>query len=147
VTEYIARAQTTIAAPASLVWKALTDPDLIRQFMFGTEVVTTWEPGTPIHYRGTWEGKPYEDKGTILEVEPGKRMRSTHFSPLSGQPDVPENYHTLTYTLAEEGGRTTVTLTQDNNPDQAAVAHSEGMWQPMLESLRELVESGAPPAA
>ncbi|MGO4691145.1 SRPBCC family protein [Glaciibacter sp. 2TAF33] len=145
--DFIARAQTTIAAPASRVWKALTDPGLIRQYMFGTEVITTWEPGTSIRYRGEWEGKPYEDKGTILDFEPEKRMRSTHFSPLGGQPDAPENYHTLTYTLAEEGGRTTVTLTQDNNPDQAAAAHSESMWQPMLESLRELVESGTPPAA
>jgi Activator of Hsp90 ATPase homolog 1-like protein len=74
-------------------------------------------------------------------------MRSTHFSPLSGQDDVPENYHTLTYTLAEEGDRTVVTLTQDNNPDQAAATHSEGMWKPMLESLRELIEGGVPPAA
>jgi uncharacterized protein YndB with AHSA1/START domain len=147
VNDYVARAQTTIDAPAGRVWKALTDPDLIRQYMFGTEVITTWEPGTPIRYRGQWQGKPYEDKGTILEFEPGKRMRSTHFSPLSGQPDVPENYHTLTYTLAEAGDRTTVTLTQDNNPDPAAAAHSEGMWQPMLESLRELIENSDPSAA
>jgi uncharacterized protein YndB with AHSA1/START domain len=141
VDDHVAQAQTRINAPASFVWKALTEPALIRHYMFGTEVITTWEPGSPIRYRGEWHGKPYEDKGTILEFEPGKRMRSTHFSPLSGEDDVPANYHTLTYTLVEDAGTTTVTLTQDNNPDRAAAEHSEGMWQQMLESLRKLVET------
>ena len=77
----------------------ITDPKSMREFFFGSEVVTDWTVGGPIIWRGEWEGKPYEDKGEIVAFEPGRRLVTTHFSPLTGQPDVPENYHTLTWTL------------------------------------------------
>ena len=64
---YVAKAAITINAPASKVWDALTKPDLIKQYLFGTEVTTDWQAGSPITYRGTWEGKTYEDKGKILQ--------------------------------------------------------------------------------
>jgi uncharacterized protein YndB with AHSA1/START domain len=84
-------------------------------------------------------GKRYEDKGTILEVQPERLLRSTHFSPLSGLDDVPENYHTVTNTLEDDGGGARLTLTQDNNADAEAAAHSEQNWNTMLESLRALL--------
>ena len=51
----------------------------------------------------------------ILEFEPEKRLVSTHWSPLSGVADSPENYHTVAYELSAQDGDTVVTLTQDNN--------------------------------
>ena len=77
--------------------------------MFGSEIVTDWKVGSPILFRGTWEGKPFEDKGEILEVTPPTRMRVTHFSPLTGEADVPENYHEVRYDLAPAGDGTRVT--------------------------------------
>ena len=50
---YVAKAAITINAPASKVWDALTNPDLIKQYLFGTEVTTDWQVGSPITYRGT----------------------------------------------------------------------------------------------
>ena len=76
---------------------------------------TDWTVGGPIVWRGEWDGKAYEDKGKILELEPGRRLVHTHFSPLSGQEDAPENYHTLTWTLEDQTGKTKLTLSQDNN--------------------------------
>jgi uncharacterized protein YndB with AHSA1/START domain len=108
-----AKATTTIQAPASKVWAAITRPKLIKQYLFNTEVISDWKEGSPIVYRGEWEGKPFEDKGKILQIEPEKRLVSTHWSPLSGVPDTPENYHTVAYELSEQGGRTEVTITQD----------------------------------
>jgi uncharacterized protein YndB with AHSA1/START domain len=37
---FIARASTSIHAPLDKVWKALVDPHAIKQYMFGTNVVT-----------------------------------------------------------------------------------------------------------
>ena len=139
--KFIARAKTTINAPASNVWEALTKPELIKQYMFGTDVISDWKVGSPIIYRGEWQGKPFEDKGKILEVKPGKSLVSTHWSPLSGVPDSPENYHTVTYTLSEKEGKTEVTLTQDNNASEEEKAHSEQNWNQMLDGLKKLVES------
>ena len=78
----------------------------IKEYMFGSQVVTDWRQGSPITWKGTYEDKEYEDKGEILEIEPERRLRVTHFSPLSGQEDRPENYHTLSYELEERAGGT-----------------------------------------
>jgi len=122
---YVAKATTTIEVPASKVWEALTRPDLIKQYLFGTEVTTDWKVGSPITYKGVWEGKAYEDKGKIIKFEPEKTLVSTHWSPLSGVPDTPENYHTVTYQLSEKDGKTDVTILQDNNATEDEKAHSE----------------------
>jgi uncharacterized protein YndB with AHSA1/START domain len=108
--------------------------------MFGTELLTGWEVGGPIRWRGTWEGKAYEDKGEILEFEPRRRLKMTHFSPLTGQEDVPENYHTLTWTLEGVAGSTRLTLAQDNNDSPEAAAHSKGMWDSLVQSVKEIAE-------
>jgi uncharacterized protein YndB with AHSA1/START domain len=137
----VATATTIIDASAERVWTALTDPAIIKQYMFGSDVTSDWTVGSTITYAGEYEGKRYEDHGEILEIEPGVRLRSTHFSPLSGQPDVPENYHTLTYTLEPDGDHTRLTLTQDNNGSKTEVEHSAANWQQMLDSLKSVVES------
>jgi len=136
-----AKATLTIRAPASKVWDALTKPELIKQYFFGTTVVTDWKVGSPIYYRGEWQGRSYEDKGKIVEVQPKKRLVSTHWSPLAGVPDSPENYHTVTYTLSEHDGNTDVTILQDNNASEEEKLHSEENWKMVLSGLKKLLES------
>ena len=137
---YTARASTTITAPAFKVWDAITKPELIKKYLFDTDVISDWKVGSPILYRGEWQGKHFEDKGKILEVEPEKRLVSTHWSPLSGVPDVPENYHTVTYQLSEKNGTTTVTILQDNNASVGEKEHSEENWKAVLEGMKNLLE-------
>jgi uncharacterized protein YndB with AHSA1/START domain len=136
----IAKAQTDIGAPKSRVWQALVDPDAIEKYMFGTHVTSDFQKGSPITWKGEWEGKKYEDKGEILDIEPGKRLRYSHFSPLMGKPDKPENYHNVTIDLSGDEQHTHVTLSQDNNADEKAKAHSEKNWKMMLDGLKRFVE-------
>ena len=138
--KFTATATTTIDAPVSKVWHALVTPEIIKQYLFDTDVISDWNVGSPIIYRGEWEGKPFEDKGKILEIEPEKTLKSTHWSPLSGVPDTPENYHTVTYTLTGQGESTEVTITQDNNASEEEKAHSEKNWQTVLEGMKKLLE-------
>jgi uncharacterized protein YndB with AHSA1/START domain len=135
-----AKASTTIHASKDAVWQALVDPGAISRYMFGAQVDSDWREGSPITWKGEFKGKPFEDKGKVLEVAPGKRLRYSHFSPLSGVPDKPENYHTVTIDLSGDGGQTRVSLAQDNNADEKARAHSEKNWATMLEGLRKYVE-------
>jgi uncharacterized protein YndB with AHSA1/START domain len=139
--KFVATAKTTINAPASKVWEAITTPELIKQYLFDTEVISDWKAGSPITYKGQWQGKPFEDKGKILQMEPGKSMVSTHWSPLSGVPDTPENYHTVSYQLFEKDGRTEVTITQDNNASEEEKSHSEQNWNQVLEGMKKLLET------
>ena len=139
--KYTAKATTNINAPASKVWDALTNPELIKQYLFGTEVTTDWKVGGPITYKGEWEGKAYEDKGKILKFEPERSLVSTHWSPLSGVPDIPENYHTVTYQLSEKDGKTEVTIMQDNNATEDEKSHSEQNWRTVLDGMKKLLEN------
>jgi len=136
----IALATIKIQASPSRVWNALVDPQAIRQYMFGTKVVTDWQEGHPIRWKGEWQGKDYEDKGTILQFEPEIRLQYSHFSPLSGATDVPESYHIVTIDLLPEGEETRVTLAQDNNSTEEEREHSKENWNMMLADLKKFVE-------
>jgi uncharacterized protein YndB with AHSA1/START domain len=143
MTGLVATAEIDIAAPASSVWQALIDPERIKQYFMGATVETDWQPGSPITWSGEYNGKPYQDKGTIVEVQPERLLVLTHFSPMTGQPDLPENYHTITYRLAERDDetKTNLTLSQDNNGSDDEVEHSRTTWQTMVEDIKRIVES------
>jgi uncharacterized protein YndB with AHSA1/START domain len=136
----IAQASVSIHAPNTKVWDALVNPAMISQYMFGTEVVSEWKEGSPIVWKGTWQGKSYEDKEIILKIELGKTLEYSHFSPLSGLPDAPVNYHNLIYKLSEDGDKTLVSLSQDNNATENTREHSQKMWESLLSSLKKLLE-------
>ena len=138
MTGYVAVAETDIDAPAARVWEVLTSPEKLKELWFGAEVESDWQVGSPITWTGEWEGKPYQDKGEILAIEPGRLLKLTHFSPLTGQPDVPENYHTLTYELT---GDTHLKLSQDNNAGEEEAKHSQGMWEMLVAKVKEAAEA------
>ena len=138
--DFIAQASITINAPAANVWQALITPELIKQYLFGTEAISDWKVGSPLVYKGVWQGKPYEDKGKILQMEPEKLLVSTYWSDLAGKPDLPENYNTVTYALSPAGDGTKLTITQDNNPSEESAKHSEKNWTMVLEGLKKLLE-------
>lgn len=138
---FVAKSEVTIEAPASRVWDALTNPLTVKQLMFGADVETTWEEGSPIIYKGIWQGKPFEDKGIVVTFQPEVLLVTTHWSPLSGTSDTPENYHTVSYSLNSGNGVTHVILTQDNNASEDERKHSESNWNMMLENLKKIVEN------
>jgi uncharacterized protein YndB with AHSA1/START domain len=139
--DFLAEASVQVDAGPERVWQALVDPEEIRAYMFGANVLTDWREGSPILWKGEWEGRAYEDRGVVRVVQPHRRLSYTHFSPLSGLADAPENYHTVTVDLAAAGTGTRVTLTQDNNATPEERDHSQKNWALMLEGLKKHVES------
>lgn len=137
--------KTTINAPPTAVWKALTTPSALKQFFFGSDIVTDWRVGSPIRFRGTWNGKPYEDKGTIQTFEVDRRLAFTHWSPLSKLEDKPENYHIVSFDLQPVNGRTEVVLTQTNQSDSEPLTPENRKeyaknWTMLLDGLKKVVE-------
>jgi uncharacterized protein YndB with AHSA1/START domain len=139
-TNNIAKAEATINSPIGEVWDALTNPDMIRKYMFGATVISDWKEGSKIVWKGEWEGRPYEDKGKILLFEPQRKLQYSHYSPVSGLDDKPENYHIVTIDLTKEDDQTHVNLEQNNNPNEEAKEHSEKNWKMMLNSLKKILE-------
>ena len=140
--DHVARARVEIDATPLVVWRALTDPEQVARWMSGTEVSTDWRVGSPITWRGEMNGTAYEDKGEILASDEPTRLSMTHYSPLMGGADEPENYHTVTYDLSADGDRTTVELSQDGNDSTEQAEQFGANWQGMLDALKKTVESG-----
>jgi uncharacterized protein YndB with AHSA1/START domain len=138
--KYTGKASITFEAKASKVWEWLTKPELIKQYLYGTDTISEWKIGSPITYRGEWEGKPYEDKGRIIELVPNKLLRTTYWSSFSGLADVPDNYNMVTYDLLESEGRTTLSISVDNNPTQESADHSASNWASVLKTMKTLLE-------
>lgn len=145
--EATAKVSKTIAAAPDEIWHALTSPRALKQYFFGADVESDWKVGHPIRMRGEFKGTTFEDKGEILAAEPEKRLEFSHWSPLSGEPDVPENYHVVTFDLVPErlGTTTTVSLTQSNltggvkPSDREHRADYEKNWSGVLDGLEKAV--------
>jgi len=140
----------TINAPASTVWDLLVNPQQTRKYMFGCETVSDWQAGSPLLWKGVYEGNEMVFvKGDIVAIEPGKLLVYTVIDPNSSTiPDVPENYLAVTYALAEAGGQTVLTVSQG---DFATVADGERRytetynngegWNPILVQIKALAEA------
>jgi len=133
-----AKVSITIRAPIEKVWEHLTRPELVKKYFFGTEIQTDWIPGSPIYWRGTWEGKTYEDKGKVLEFRLHQRISYLYWSSFSGEPDLPESYQTITYELHSEDGNTALTVRQDCMDNMKE--HCEKNWRMVLDGLKKQVE-------
>ncbi len=131
----LARATAVVPATPEQVWRALTDPVLVKEYFHGTTVTTDWQQGSAITYSGEWEGKPHQDKGIVLEVDEPRLLVTSFYSPMSGLPDAPKNYQTVSYAIDPVEGGCRVTVTQDNNASDEAAAHSSGNWQLILDGL------------
>ena len=136
----VAKASISINADRATVWKGLTDPKLIKQYFFGTDAQSDWKKGSSIVFRGEWEGKAYEDKGTILDIDPPSFIKYNYWSSVSGMPDIPENYANITYELTSKGAQTELLVTQDRIATEEAKEHSENNWRGVLDGLKKLVE-------
>jgi uncharacterized protein YndB with AHSA1/START domain len=137
---FTATAETDVAASPERVWTALTDPAEIAVYMMGSKVETDWQVGSPITWNGEYEGRPYQDKGEVLTHDEPHVLSVTHFSALSGEPDEPENYHTLVYTLTPSDDGTHLELTQDGNESQEQADQFSKNWQGMLDGLKTHVD-------
>lgn len=130
----------TINANISIVWDALINPDVIREYFFGTEAVSTWEVGEPILFRGIWEGKSYEDKGIIKKNDMEKEFQYSYWSSFSGTDDAPENYATITYKVESKGKETVLTVIQGGFKTEEQKEHSKQNWTMVLENLKSILE-------
>lgn len=140
-TTHIAKASLTVNAGPDQVWRALTDPDLVKDYFFGTTVTSDWQVGSPVTYTGEWDGQPYEDRGVVVEADPPLLLITTFFSPASGKADVPENHQRVTYRIQPIDGGCRVSVEQDNNDSEEAAERSSSSWMTILEGLATVAPS------
>jgi uncharacterized protein YndB with AHSA1/START domain len=146
--QLMVRSEITINATTDKVWDALTNPEQTKKYMFGCETVSDWQPGSELLWRMDYEGKEFiAVKGTIVSIDAPHKLAYTTIDPNGTIADIPENYLTVTYTLTELNGQTTLVVTQG---DYATVADGERRyneaynggegWSPILVQIKALLE-------
>lgn len=140
MSEFSLTVSQPLKASRSKVWDALTNPAVIKKYMFDTDTQSTWKVGGPITFTGIWEGKPYVDKGTILQIEKEKILKYNYWSSFSGTEDVTSNYANIVYRLEEQPGHILLTITHDGIKSDEARKHSEKNWKMVLNTIKELLE-------
>ena len=129
-------------APARLVYRAWTEPELVRRWWSGDRgEVTSAE--IDLRVGGTWRyvmtatgGFEVAFHGEYREIVPAERVVSTEV--FEGMPDA-EALDTITFT--EVDGRTTVRMLVQHSSQEHRDAHiNSGMEEGMQESLAHLEE-------
>ena len=135
------------AAPAELVYRAWTTPELVRRWWSGHRgEVTSVE--IDLRAGGTWRyvmvahgGFEVAFHGEYREIVPNERIVSTEV--YEGIPDADDHPTLNTATFAEAGGRTTLTiLVQCESKEQRDMIVESGMETGMQEAM-DLLEQVA----
>jgi uncharacterized protein YndB with AHSA1/START domain len=141
VSDIRSSSSVSIDAPAARVWEAITTPAQIKEWFFGVDTDADWRQGGHLVHRGEYQGKPYEDKGEILRIDPPTLLVHTHWSDVSGVPDEPEHYERVAWSLEEHDGVTDVTVSEENLPSEQAKQTSDQSWPMVLGNLKQMLES------
>jgi len=130
-----------INAKGEQVWDALTNPEKIKVYLFGTETITDWKVGSPIIFQGEYEGHKYKDKGNVLVNEANVLLQYNYWSQYSGLEDTLENYAIVTYKIDAKTDKSVLfTWTQEGFSSQEGYEHTENTLYGMLEQIKNLVE-------
>ncbi len=138
-TKHQTKYQTIVNADLEKVWNALINPEMVKQYFFGSSQETTWEIGTPILWTGDYEGKQYVDKGIVLEFVPKEQVSYSYLSSWAGLEDIEDNYLLVTYLVKSTQNGTELTITQSNYDEEKA-SHSNENWAIVIDGLKKLVE-------
>lgn len=138
-TNHQGKYRTTINAPIEKVWNALTNPEMVKQYFFGSNQETDWKVGSEILWTGEYEGTIYKDKGAVLEYLPNQKLSYSYLSSWNGLEDKPDNYLFVSYEVQPTENGTELTITQSNY-DEEKIQHSIENWAVVIDGLKKLVE-------
>lgn len=135
-----------IKADPETIWQALVDGEITPAYYVGFTADFDLTPGAPYRYTA---GGGDMIVGTVVEVEPAKRLVTT-FRGL-WNPDVAEiPESTVIFELGQTAmpmpGVTLVSCVHEGLPDGPVATHLELGWVSILSGLKTLVETGAPMA-
>lgn len=129
-----------ITASPQKVWEALTQPEQVKLWQYGSELITDWKAGNEIRFKTVWEGTLFEQWGKVLEVNEYQKIRYSLFAPRPGLEDKPENYFIMNYVLTDEGSLTKLEIIQEDKRPGAVQEAPQGEENPLLQVLKKIAE-------
>ena len=130
-----------INASPERIWEVMTLPENIKVYLYGTQVSTDWQAGSPIEFKGEYNGQTYLDKGNVLKNEMPHLLQYNYWSGFSGMEDTPNNYAVVTYKIeATPNGHCQFTWHQQGFSSEEGKCHTEEGLKKMLVQIKELAE-------
>jgi uncharacterized protein YndB with AHSA1/START domain len=123
------------------LWQALTDPELTKDYYYGSSVVSTWEAGAPYAYR-TDAGDAIV--GEVLESVPPRRLVMT-FTMAYDPEAAAEPPSRVTWEIEPHGEVCRLEVTHaDFGGRSKTWSNTLDGWPPILSGLKTLLETGSP---
>ncbi len=130
-----------INSSADKLWDALTNPDKIKIYLFGTETISDWKIGSRIIFQGEYQGHKYKDKGNVLESKKNKTLKYDYWTSFSGLEDNQVNYSVITYHIEKSvDNQVKFTWTQEGFANEEGRQHTDNALSEMMQQIKKLVE-------
>jgi uncharacterized protein YndB with AHSA1/START domain len=126
-----------IKTTPELLWRAITDTELISKYTFGVVVNSDWTRGS--RYEGGGGGRILFE-GENLEVDPPRRLVQSRRA-LWGDDVKAEGTSRITYEIEPVGDSCRLTVTHDQLRE-GANAQLYGGWPMIISGLKTLLETG-----
>ncbi|PJJ09217.1 activator of Hsp90 ATPase-like protein [Flavobacterium sp. 1] len=130
-----------INATKQKVWDALTKPELVKKWQYGSDLLTDWKVGSEIRFRVEWDNKVFEQWGKILEVIPNELIKYSLFFPRPDLEDKEENYFIMSYFISESENAVQLEIIKEDNRPGAVEEKESTEENPVLIALKEIIES------
>lgn len=130
-----------INAPLQKVWDILTKPEFVKQWQYGSELLTDWKVGSDIKFKTEWQGKIVEQWGKVLDIRQNELIKYSLFAPRPDLEDKPENYFVMSYILTADKDQTKLEILQNDNRPGAVQEEPQGEENPILQTLKQVAEN------
>ena len=136
-------AEILVEATPDEVWDALTSPEKTRDYYYGTDILSDWQPGS----RWTSEsGDELYLEGELIEVDRPRRIVQT-FHVAIEEPAASDPPSRVTWEVVPVDAATTRVRMIHEDMGQATRDYVDGGWEHILSGLKRVVEERQPAAA
>ena len=140
----ISEKKVLINIPPKDLWAVLTESKFTRVYMFNCSVNSDWKIGSPITWKGNYQGYDAYQKGEILDIKPFELLKYSTFDPNFGLADKAENYIHVSYLLNESNGKTELTIINETfDGDEQRMEHIMQGWNMVIGKIKEVAESSS----
>jgi hypothetical protein len=136
-----------IQSTAPKIWDVLTNPEKIKVYLYGSNVITDWKVGSQILFtrnrlypKAPISKKLIVDKGRILAVEKERLLEFSFYSSMEGYEDIPENYSIVSYEIRRHDHSFRLDYRRTNIPIEFEKRNQDKFMPGMMAQIKILAE-------
>lgn len=144
VNDLVVTRSVVLNATPERVWEALTHPGMTKEYLYNCEVMSDWQKGGELRWKGDYHGRPVDEHGKILELVRGRLIKYSGFDRLVEGDMSREGTVYITHELIPLGASRTKLLTtlEHFEGDSARAEIAAQQWDfEIMPKLQSLVET------